>query len=415
MLYRARTLVTMTTPPVTDGAVVVRGDSIAAACGWKEVRREFGSEDVVDLGERILLPGLINAHCHLDYSTMRNAIGPQRSFTEWIGRINALKRELDADDYLKAIAAGFREARRWGTTTILNIEAFPELLPRLPPPPLRTWWFYEMIDVRQRIVTDELLAGALAFFDERSDWLGGFGLSPHAPYTASAELYRLTRDCSRARGLPWTTHLCESADEDEMFRHARGPLHDFLKKLGRPMDDCGAGRSALETLTAAGALGPECIAVHLNALNEADFALLAPGGPLHGLSVVHCPLSHFFFGHPEFPLARLWELDVNLCLGTDSLASSPSLDLFPRLRALAATAASAGLALSARERLATVTLNPARALGLTGRLGSIQAGAWADLIALSDPGDAAGEAVYEAICENRTFVDWMLISGIPIA
>ncbi|MBV9127575.1 MAG: amidohydrolase family protein, partial [Verrucomicrobia bacterium] len=98
-----------------------------------------------------------------------------------------------------------------------------------------------------------------------------------------------------------------------------------------------------------------------------------------------------------------------------SLASSPSLDLFPRLRALAATAASAGLALSARERLATVTLNPARALGLTGRLGSIQAGAWADLIALSDPGDAAGEAVYEAICENRTFVDWMLISGIPIA
>ena len=132
--------------------------------------------------------------------------------------------------------AGFAESARWGATTILNIESFPELMWKMPPPPLRTWWFYEMIDVRRVIPTEQLVAGALFFFQEMAngpcpkDWRGGSGLSPHAPYTASPELYRLARDCARQNAMPWTTHLGESADEKEMFVHGRGPLFDFLSR-----------------------------------------------------------------------------------------------------------------------------------------------------------------------------------------
>ena len=101
------------------------------------------------------------------------------------------------------------------------------------------------------------------------------------------------------------------------------------------MGDCGHGQSALATLTAAGCLGPECIAVHLNDWEESDFGLVAPGGPLAGMPVVHCPLSHRYFGHHPFPLERLRTLGVNLCVGTDSPASNGSFSLLEELRAAA--------------------------------------------------------------------------------
>ena len=412
MIYRARLLVTMDGPPVEDGAVVVHGEFVAAAGRWADARREFAGEDATDLGEVALLPGFINPHCHLDYSTFRHAILPPRGFAEWVGRINALKRTLDPEDYLAAIAKGFHESARWGATTLLNIESFPELMWKMAPPPLRTWWFYEMIDVRSAIATEELVAGALLFFQETThdpklgEWLGGRGLSPHAPYTASPELYRLARDCAHARGLPWTTHLGESRDEREMFVQGRGPLYDFLAKLGRPMGDCGAGRSALAQLTARGCLGPECIAVHLNDWEEEDFVLVAPGGPLAGLTVVYCPLSHRYFRHTPFPLERLRKSTVNLCVGTDSPASDGSFSLLEELRALAGIFPT----LAPVELLEMITLNPARALHLEGKLGCVKRGAWADLTAFpinaTDPRNIHAEIL---ACHAPT--TWLMVHG----
>ncbi len=224
------------------------------------------------------------------------------------------------------------------------------------------------------------------------EWRGGSGLSPHAPYTASAELYRLARDCARAHGMPWTTHLGESADEQAMFVHGRGPLFDFLAGLGRPMDDCGHGRSALATLTAAGCLGPECIAVHLNDWEEEDFALVAPGGPLAGMPVVHCPLSHRYFRHHAFPLERLRALGVNLCVGTDSPASNGSFSLLEELRAAAAAFPS----LDAARMAGNDHAQPGPRAGSVDRLGRMQTGAWADLSAL--PAATARHAISMPRC-----------------
>ena len=412
MLLRARNVVTMDGPPLSDGAVLVRGNLVAAVGGWKDLRREFSGEPLTDLGETTLLPGFINAHCHLDYSGLRHAILPPAGFAEWVGRINALKRSLDDDDYLAAIAKGFREYARWGATTLLNVESFPELMWKLPAPPLRTWWFYEMIDVRRATPTEELVAGALLFFQEQlaegsPGWLGGRGLSPHAPYTASADMYRLTRDVAARHGMPWTTHLGESRDERAMFVHGRGPLHDFLKGIGRPMDDCGHGRSALATLTAAGCLGPECIAVHLNEWEPDDFALVAPDGPLAGMTIVHCPLSHRYFQHHPFPWERLRTLPVNLCVGTDSPASNGSFSLLEELRALSAS----NPALSSVELLQTITRAPAQALGLDGRLGCIRPGAFADLISIPCGEVGTANTIHAEIIACREPTVWQMVNG----
>ena len=412
MLLRARNLVTMDSPPLENGAVLVRGNLVAAVGGWKDLRAQYPSEELTDLGETTLCPGFINAHCHLDYSGLRHAILPPKGFAEWVGRINALKRSLHEDDYLAAIARGFREYARWGATTLLNIESFPELMWKLPAPPLRTWWFYEMIDVRRAIPTEELVAGALLFFQEQlaescPGWIGGRGLSPHAPYTASAEMYRLTREVAARTGMPWTTHLGESRDEQAMFVHGRGPLHDFLAGIGRPMDDCGRGRSALATLTAAGCLGPECIAVHLNEWEPDDFALAAPGGPLAGMTVVHCPLRHRYFRHREFPWEKLRAQSLNLCVGTDSPASDGSFSLLDELRALSTCIPT----LSPVGLLETITRAPARALGLDGRLGCIRPGAFADLIAIPCGEAGTPNTIYAEILDCRAPTVCQMVNG----
>lgn len=403
MIYRARMVVTMDGKPIENGAVAVQSGVIQAVGDYRSVSRFFQGK-TVDLGEQVILPGLINAHCHLDYTMLRRAISPQKSFTEWIKDINALKRSLDDDDYLAAITKGFAELKKWGTTTVLNIETLPELLLRMPPPPIRTWWFYEMIDIRHRITTDELVAGALTFFQQRPDWPGGFGLSPHAPYTASADLYRLANECARLTGMPLTTHLAESTGENEMFRNASGPLYEFLASLGRDMSDCGK-KSAFAHLVDVESTGPDWLLVHLNELGDDDFALIEERRLGRSMHVVHCPLSHRYFKHNKFQYRRLRDLGVNISLGTDSLASNDSLDLFAEMRQVRKNEPWIGT----EELLMTVTVNPARALKKENVLGSITPGAIADMIAL--PIFSGPDDVYDEIVEHRKPIEWMMVDG----
>lgn len=403
MILRSRILVPVSAPPVEDAAVVVDGHRIVAAGRFKDLRAHFSGE-VSDLGEAVLLPGLINAHCHLDFTVFRHAISPPQSFAAWIQRLNALKRNLDVDDYVASISSGFAELKRWGTTTVFNIESFPEVLLRIAPPPIRTWWFYEMIDLRRVLPTEEHMAGALSFFRKRDGWLGGFGLSPHAPYTASIDLFLHAVRCARAMNMPLTSHVAESAEEDWMFRDRAGALYEFLARLGRDMSDC-AGHSSFWNLVHAGCITPETILVHLNELAEDDLqACAAP--PLEGrLQVVHCPQSHRYFTHRPFPLARLRRNGANISLGTDSLASCDSLSLFEEMRRVRDTQSW----LSPEEILEMVTINPARKLNLSGRLGCVAPDALADLISIPFFGKL--ESVFDEIVANETPIDWMMING----
>src|SRR5258708_1053203 len=112
MIIRARAVVTMDGQPIENGAVAIEGNRIVGV-GLLADLASLPQEPMIDLGEQVLLPGLINAHCHLDYSIMRHAIAPPASFTAWVRRINAIKRSLDSEDYLAAIRRGFAELKKW--------------------------------------------------------------------------------------------------------------------------------------------------------------------------------------------------------------------------------------------------------------------------------------------------------------
>jgi cytosine/adenosine deaminase-related metal-dependent hydrolase len=400
MLYLADFVLPISSPAITRGAVRVEGSEVVALGPASELTAQPG-EPVTDLGASTLLPGLINAHCHLDFTCFKGAIAPRQSFTEWIKTINALRRSFSTEDYLNSIAEGFEMLARGGVTTVANIEAFPELLPHIPVPPLRTWWFLELIDVRSRINEDETLLGALSFFENHPEWLGGFGLSPHAPYTASVDLYRLARTCGEKYGMLSTTHIAESLEEHEMFSHARGSLYDFLAGLGRDNSDCGQG-SALSHLIEHGVIGSNCIIAHLNYLQDYDYELIANSGA----SVVHCPKCHTYFGHAPFPMKALREHGVNVCLGTDSLASNTTLDMRSEMRE-----AQTLHGLTDREVLEMVQLNGARALGQAGNLGQISPGAVADLVAFPYIASEADLDPYRRVVQSREEPSLLLVNG----
>src|SRR5437773_10745249 len=137
MIVRARAVVTMDGPPIENGAIAISGDRIVDVGRFDEVKTR-NLDTVVDLGEQALLPGLINAHCHLDYTCLRGKILRQKSFTDWIRAINSEKAKLSPENYVASINQGFAEAKRFGTTTVANLTAFPELIMRIEAP-IRTW------------------------------------------------------------------------------------------------------------------------------------------------------------------------------------------------------------------------------------------------------------------------------------
>ena len=399
MLYLADVVLPVASAPIRRGAVRVEGAEVVAVGPAAELVPREG-EAVTDLGESVLLPGLINAHCHLDFTRFKGTISPKQSFTEWIKTINALRRSFTTQDYVDAIGEGFEQLAQSGTTTVANIESFPELLPHLPVPPLRTWWFLELIDVRSRVMEDEMLMGALSFFETHPEWLGGFGLSPHAPYTASVDLYRLARTCGEKYGMLATTHIAESVEEHEMFAHATGPMHDFLASLGRDNSDCGQG-SALSHLVEHGVIGPMWLIAHMNYLQDYDYEMVAQTGA----SVVHCPKCHTYFGHAPFPMKALRQYGVNVCLGTDSLASNNTLDMRAEMRE-----AQVVHGLGDRELLEMVLLNGAKALGQAGKLGQISPGSVADLVAFPCDAEAA-EDPYHRVVQSRGEPRLLVVNG----
>jgi aminodeoxyfutalosine deaminase len=405
MIVRARAVVTMDGPLIENGAVAISGDRIIDVGKFPEISARHSGQEIIDLGEQVLLPGLINAHCHLDYTCLRGKIPTQKSFTDWIRAINAEKSKLSPEDYIASINEGFAEAKRFGTTTIANLTAFPELIRQLPDAPIRTWWFAELIDVRLPNRTNELVDSAIESLKSARN----YGLAPHALFTASQNLYQRCEEAGEDVLL--TTHLAESREEMKMFREGSGPLFEFMKSIGRDMGDCGHETALERFLKVTDSSTPKTfgarnnndwLVAHLNELTERDFGLLEKiKTKFH---VVHSPRSHEYFGHSRFPFKRLRAVGFNVCLGTDSLASNESLSLLAEMRAFQCNEPA-----TRPERIfEMVTVNPASALRQQNVLGRIRPGFRADLIAI--PCREGRDLFGEIVAFDRE-VDWMMVNG----
>jgi cytosine/adenosine deaminase-related metal-dependent hydrolase len=407
VILRARTILPVSQPPIENGAVVISGNKIRAVGSWAELQSQAG-ENILDLGEVILLPGLVNAHCHLDYTDMAGELPPPKTFTDWIPLITAAKTNWSYSEYAHSWLHGAHMLLKTGTTTVADIEAMPELLPEVwDATLLRVFSFLEMTGIRAKRNPKEILREAIEKIDSLSHARSSASISPHAPYSTLPELLRLSAGLARKRKWRITTHMAESEEEFEMFAHARGKMFDWLKRNERDNSDCGHG-SPVKHFARHKMLGENLIAIHVNLLAHGDAKLLGK----HRVNVVHCPRSHAYFRHPPFLRERLANAGVNLCLGTDSLATTrkigkqkPDLNMFEEMRLLAASDKN----ISPAEILRMATVNGARALGLAGQAGELSENFSADLIAIPD--DKKNDDAYEKVLAHAGNVSASMIDG----
>jgi 5-methylthioadenosine/S-adenosylhomocysteine deaminase len=353
-------------PPIRDGAVAIGADGRIAAVGPAS---ELGEGERFE--EAVILPGFVNAHSHLEYATYAG-FGDGLSFAPWILIHIERKARIGLSDMEAIARLGAAECLRSGITTVGDCSFSGAAATACAELGLRAIIYLEVFG------TDaEQLAGRFAENRERIDGSLServrLGISPHAPYSCSPELYAACLELE----LPLATHLNESADELQWLEHGTGPWEPLAGDLPPPL-----GESGIRALARRGLLAPNLVAAHCVQVEEDEIALLAE----HGVAVAHCPRSNAFLGCGIAPLAAMRAAGVRVCIATDSPASTPSFDMFDEMRAAIAGARvreRSPDALSARDALELATLGGAESLGLADETGSLAPGKWADLTVVS--------------------------------
>jgi cytosine/adenosine deaminase-related metal-dependent hydrolase len=362
----ARWVFPVTAPPLERGLITVAGERIAA------VEPHGARRADVDLGDAAALPGLVNAHTHLDLTGMRGLAPPSPDFTGWLRGVIAHRRARSPEQVHADVAAGLAESLRCGTTLLADISGDGGTWDALAAAPLRAVIFREILGLP--------MDRAAKAWGDATAWLAAHpatptcrpGLGPHAPYSVRSALFF----AAATAGAPSSVHLAESAAERELLGHRRGPFVSFLRDLGVWAPD-GLADDPEHVLRLFNGLTPVLFA-HGNFL-RADSPI-----PDNG-TVVYCPRTHAAFGHPPHPFRDFLGRGVRVALGTDGLASNPDLDLLAEARFLHRLYPD----FPGAELLHMATLAGAEALGWADETGSLEAGKSADLtvIPLSSPQD----------------------------
>jgi 5-methylthioadenosine/S-adenosylhomocysteine deaminase len=358
--------------PLEHGAVLVGEDGRIVAAG-PDADVPSGREALEhDLGQAILLPGLVNVHAHLELTALRGLVRV-RPFPLWVRAIRVIKDALGPDDFRASARWGALECLAAGITCVGDTGSSLEPARALAALGLRGIAFHEVFGpdptrcAESLRGLDESLAALAPCESERV----AVGISPHAPYTVSEPLLRSLGERALAQGRPVAMHLAESAEEQAFVRSADGAFAARHRERGIPVGARGLTPIQWALRSGLGPTAPLCIhCVHADAADRRELAR-------HHASVAHCPWSNVLLGTGSADLAALRQEGLAVGLGTDSVAAGGALDLFTEGRLAAASAA-----LTPHEVVRMLTVDGAAALGVED-VGELVPGAWADLVALA--------------------------------
>jgi cytosine/adenosine deaminase-related metal-dependent hydrolase len=387
-IITARWVLPITSPPIEYGAVAIESDRVAAAGSFTDVRRKFPDAPVKDLGGAAILPGLVNIHTHLELTAFRGRLEEPR-FQPWISQLVRLKYErLDADDLIASAQLGCIEAIRSGITTLADTSEASAPMAALIESGQRGVVFQECFGPKPEHAQNSLdeLKAKLEAHDQRLASAGSeararlsIGISPHAPYSVGQTLYQLATRFALDHELDVAIHTAESADEADLMRDGSGAFGDSLRR--REIIPSGLGISTVRYFDRLGVLAAAPLLIHCVTVDQEEIALMAE----RGARVAHCPKSNAKFGHGISPLIDLRRAGVRLGLGTDSVASNNNCDLLEEARfcsLLHRAAQKDATVCAAEEMLRLVTIDGAHALNMADKIGSLETGKQADLIAI---------------------------------
>jgi cytosine/adenosine deaminase-related metal-dependent hydrolase len=361
--------------PIADGAVAIEDGRIAAVGPADELGRGTSYDDAV------ILPGFVNAHSHLEYAVYAGFGDGLGDFAEWISLHIERKARIGWDEYVDIARLGAAQCLASGVTTVGDCSYSGAAAVACADLGLRGTVYLEVFGADAGRALEhfaEIRDRADAAFSERVRP----GISPHAPYSVSLELYQACAEL----GLPLATHISESAAEVEYLLHATGPWGAYAELLVPS-----PGQTGTRLLAEHGLLGPEVVAAHCVALDDDEIEVLASTRT----GIAHCPRSNAALGCGVAPLTELRAAGARVGVGTDSPASAPSFDFFEELRAVVLSARAREArpdVVSAAEALELGTLGSAQALGLQAEIGSLVPGKRADLTIVS--------------LENSSYLPW---------
>jgi cytosine/adenosine deaminase-related metal-dependent hydrolase len=374
---KARWIVPACQPPLENAVVEMQGGTIRAV---QSAHRAAG-QPCTDLGDVVLLPGLINAHAHLELTALAGAV-PRSDFWTWLSQGRQIVTRLEENEPEwrdRGVRQGAAMCLAAGTTCVGDISRTANAWSSLADSPIRTCCFAELLSIAQRPPRDPPeLAAAIERMPNRPGRLWP-AVTAHAPYTVTAEHIAASAAFARDRHIPWAIHLAETAEEVEWLRSGRGRVREFLQELDAERRIVPPLAGPIEYLRRLGGLGDGCLIVHGNYLTGNDLDLLAE----HGGMVIYCPRAHRWFGHPRHPLIAMIERGIPVAIGTDSLASNESLSMLEELICVR----QAYPQVSFEAALALATTAAAHALRCPAGFGTIQPGGPADLLAVAVPRD----------------------------
>ena len=370
-VYRCSHLITP--KGIGPGAVAIRDSVIAAAGPTGEVLLDTEGAEVRDLGAAIVMPGLVNAHTHLELSYMGADPPPGGDYVAWLEGL--LERRAEEDPEVARVAAeqACDHLVERGTVAVGDICNDTWIADVWRDRPVRGVLFHELLQLDEDAATERFETAREHMTARPAPQGWRWSAVPHAPHTTSLSLMRTLADHAGRSRVPLSIHLAESVGETELLGGGNGPFRGFFEQRGF----LGAGFRAprctpFERVEAAGIPGPNALLVHCIRLTIDEIERLARSKA----TVVTCPRSNAYLGVGDAPIAALLDAGAQLALGTDSLASAPDLDLFAEMSALRDTHPD----LEPRTIVRAATLGGARALGLADSLGTIEPGKSAQLV-----------------------------------
>jgi len=387
--------------PIFNGAVAINRDSILAVGPSDRIIKKYPGHRIAQLNNTVLMPGLINVHTHLELPPLLDAIRA-KTFPEWVMKLIVAKKRLDNADYSAAARENIRALIQTGTTTVGEMCTHGVSPALLKQSGLRAVIFHEIINMGARGKGHESSKFKVQSSKVGRSELIHSGISPHSPYTVSEAILLQIKKLAQETHLRLCMHVAESQDEIRLLQRKKSGFEKLYQAAGWDIAWAPEADSSFEYLRRLGLLNRNFLAVHAVQATDGDISLMKKSQA----PVAHCPRSNMETGVSKMALKKFLDAGITVGLGTDSLASSPSLNMWDEMRYALRVHKNSGV--SAQDIFMMATMGGARALAMEQEIGSLEPGKKADIIAVPLPEKNTGDLYSDLLRETKSCIMTMV-------